>query len=335
MNILAIETSCDDTAAAILNNGRVLSNIIASQDEHIQYGGVVPELASRAHIAKIVPVVRRALHVAQTEVSAIDAVAATAGPGLIGSLMVGLTFAKSLAMARRVPFLGVHHIEGHLHSAALEHPALRPPFLCLVVSGGHTLLVHVRDFRKYELLGKTRDDAAGEAFDKVAKILHLPYPGGPSVETLAKRGDEKAIKFPVARLKGGAYDFSFSGLKTAVLYYHEALPENERERQRANIAAAFQKAVADALLRSLRRAAKNTGAQQVVLAGGVARNKYLARRASELAAERGFSIYIPEAQYCSDNAAMIGKVAALMLRRGLVSELAMPPEPNLALPGLF
>ena len=232
MTILAIESSCDETAAAVTRDDELLANVIASQQEHLKYGGVVPELASRAHIAKIVPVVQQAVDDSGLGLDAIDAVAATYGPGLVGSLLVGLTFAKGLALARNLPFLGVNHIEGHLFSATLEHPELRTPFLCLVISGGHTILAVVRGIGDYEILGQTIDDAAGEAFDKVAKVLGLPYPGGPAVEKLAAQGDPSAIRFPIARLKSGDFDFSFSGLKTAVLYHYRGLSPEQQEQQR-------------------------------------------------------------------------------------------------------
>lgn len=295
------------------------------------YGGVVPELASRAHIAKIVPVVQKALAQAGITASAIEAVAATYGPGLVGSLMVGLTFAKGFALSRKIPFLGINHLEGHLFSAMLEFPGAEPPFLGMVVSGGHTLLVRVHDVGRYEILGQTRDDAAGEAFDKVAKILHLPYPGGPAIEQVAREGNVCAIKFPVAKMKVKNLDFSFSGLKTAVLYFYNSLSEEERQSRRADIAAAFQHAVCEALMRNLRRAVKRTGSQRVVLAGGVARNGYLRAVAEQLAGELGFQLFVPSAEYCTDNAAMIGQVAALQLQRGETSALDLAPVPNLAL----
>lgn len=268
MKVLAIETSCDETAAAVLDNGILRSSIVASQQVHLPYGGVVPELASRAHIAKIVPVVERALQEAALSLDELDSVAATYGPGLIGSLLVGLTFAKGLALSRNIPFIGIDHIEGHIFSGLLEQPDLRPPFLSLVVSGGHTLLVEVRDVGVYKLLGQTRDDAAGEAFDKVAKILGLPYPGGPAIDNLAKEGNPHAIDFPVSRLKGNSLDFSFSGLKTAVLYYYEALPEEERRRQKADIAASFQAAAVRALVGNVKKALRRTSLRTLVAAGG-------------------------------------------------------------------
>ncbi len=331
MKLLAIETSCDETAAAVFRDGQLLSNIVASQQEHLKWGGVVPELASRAHIIKIVPVVEQALQEAGIPLEEIDAVAATYGPGLIGSLLVGLTFAKGIALSRNIPFLGVNHLEGHLFSAMIEHPDLPMPFLALVVSGGHTFLALVHDIGRYEILGETRDDAAGEAFDKVAKILNLPYPGGPSIEKLARDGDENAIQFPVAKLKGNAYDFSFSGLKTAVLYYYNKLSDEDKHRRRADVAASFQKAVVTALSEKVALAVQRSRIRHVVVAGGVARNRSLADAIRTLAEKHDFQVYIPSLQYCTDNAAMIGKAADLFFRRGKSSSLDLPPRPNLTL----
>ncbi|MDQ7054571.1 MAG: tRNA (adenosine(37)-N6)-threonylcarbamoyltransferase complex transferase subunit TsaD [candidate division KSB1 bacterium] len=331
MTLLAIETSCDETAAAVLRDGQLLSSVVASQQEHLKWGGVVPELASRAHIIKIVPVVQQALNEANVDLNDIEGVAATYGPGLIGSLLVGLTFAKGLAMSRKVPFLGVNHLEGHLFSAMIEYPDLPMPFLALVVSGGHTILALVQDIGRYHILGETRDDAAGEAFDKVAKILDLPYPGGPSIEKLAREGNPEAVKFPVAKLKGNPYDFSFSGLKTAVLYYYNKLSDAEKKRQRADVAASFQKAVVRALSEKVALAVKKKNIRHVVVAGGVARNRRLADAISALAEKHDFEVYIPSLQYCTDNAAMIGKAADLFFRQGKSSPLNLPPRPNLTL----
>ncbi len=331
MTILAIETSCDETAAAVLQDGRLLSSVVASQEEHLQYGGVVPELASRAHIAKIAPVTREALKQADVTLEAVDHIAATHGPGLVGSLLVGLTFAKGLALAQNVPFLGVNHLEGHLYSILLDHPRLSFPYLALIVSGGHTILCLVHGVAKVKVLGQTRDDAAGEAFDKVAKILELPYPGGPAVEKLAAEGDPRAVKFPVARLKGGRFDFSFSGLKTAVLYHFNRLSVEEREAQRANIAASFQEAVVRALTRNIEKALKKYKVGTVVLAGGVARNRRLAEACAETAAAHGARCLVPSPAFCTDNAAMIAKAAELQFGLGRRSPLSLAPCPNLTL----
>lgn len=331
MTLLAIESSCDETSAAVLRDGKILSNIIASQDEHIRYGGVVPELASRAHIAKITDVVALALSRAETGMDEIETVAATCGPGLIGSLLVGLTFAKGIALSRKLPFYGINHLEGHLFSACLENPDLKPPFLSLIVSGGHTLLVQVEAIGRYRILGQTRDDAAGEAFDKVAKILGLPYPGGPEIETLAEKGDAAAVTFPVASLKTDAPDFSFSGLKTAVLYHYRQLAAPVPEAQKANIAAAFQDAVVRALAGNLETAMQQTKAKRITLAGGVAQNETLRSRLQRLAESAGCAFFSPRAEYCTDNAAMIAYAAFLRSGTFPPSPLTTGATPNLPL----
>ncbi len=333
MKILALETSCDETAAAVLDGTRLRANVIASQDIHIVYGGVVPELASRAHMQKVSQVVRRALDEAGTTLAEIDAFAVTCGPGLAGSLLVGLSFAKGLALSQRKPLIGINHLEGHLFSATLEHPHLEPPFLALIVSGGHTLLVLVHDVARYEILGQTIDDAAGEAFDKVAKILGLPYPGGPSVQKAAEQGDPLAESFPVAKIKGRPYDFSFSGLKTAVLYRWRALAESAQEQSLADIAASFQHAVIQALVPKISRAVKKHGLGSVVIAGGVARNSALRAAVLEAGQRDGFEAYIPAGEFCTDNAAMIAQVAALRLARGEQSDFSLVARPQMDLAG--
>lgn len=332
MRLLAIETSCDETAASVLRDGRVESNVIASQEEHIRYGGVVPELASRAHITKIVPVTRLALAKANTNLQEIEAVAVTYGPGLIGSLLVGLTFAKGIALSRRLPFYGINHLEGHLFSCHIEHPKIEMPFLSLIVSGGHTILSRVNAPGAYEILGQTIDDAAGEAFDKVAKVLGLPYPGGPAVEILAKEGDPGYIKFPVANLKQSALDFSFSGLKTAVLYHYQSLTDRERNRHRADIAAAFQQAVIHALQRNVEKALEQYPVRHFAISGGVAQNKTLAAALREAVESRNCAFFAPSPQYCTDNAAMIGLAAYLRANHNHpASPLSLPAVPNLPL----
>lgn len=325
MRILAIESSCDDTAAAVLLDGRVLSSVVASQDAvHGEYGGVVPELASRSHIRAITPTIERALVAGGTTLEDVDAVAATCGPGLIGSLLVGLSTAKAIAYARRLPFLGVNHLEGHLLSVQLDR-RVEFPYLALLVSGGHTSLYHAEALGRYRLLGATRDDAAGEAFDKVAKILGLGYPGGPAIDRLARRGDPAAIRFPRARLKSHArtrpFDFSFSGIKTAVwLHVRE---RGAGEDTRPDIAASFQDAVIDMLLDTTFAAAEATGARRVVIAGGVSANSQLRRRALAEGKAAGLEILIPSLEYCTDNAAMIGLAAAYRLERGERSPLSL------------
>ena len=326
MKILAIESSCDDTAAAVLDGGVVRSSIVASQDAvHTEYGGVVPELASRSHIRAITPTITTALDEAGVGLDDLDAVAATYGPGLVGSLLVGLCAAKAIAYARRLPFLGVNHLEGHLLSVQLERPVAFP-YVALLVSGGHTSLYLARGLGDYAMLGATRDDAAGEAFDKVAKLLGLGYPGGRVIDALAQRGDRAAIRFPRARLKTRAgaprrFDFSFSGIKTAVaLHVRE---HGAGEAARADIAASFQEAVIDMLLEQAFAAAEACNATRLVLAGGVSANSRLRARAAATAAERGLEVIIPPLRYCTDNAAMIALAAHHRLQRGERDDLTL------------
>jgi N6-L-threonylcarbamoyladenine synthase len=332
MTILGIETSCDETAAAVWQDGRLKSNIVASQAVHIEFGGVVPELASRAHMQTILPVIRSALNEAGVTKRDLDAVAVTYGPGLMGSLVVGVNVAKSMAMALGIPWIGINHLEGHLFSTSVEADGPQPPFLALIISGGHTLLVHVHEWGDYTLLGQTRDDAVGETFDKVAKMLDLPYPGGPEIDRLASKGDPGKIDFPQARFKDSSeYAFSYSGLKTAVLYHLHQLPPEERRAQRADIAASFQRAAIESLLYTTLRALEDTGLSELVLAGGVARNRYLRTRLQELAQENGITYHIPSPILCTDNAAMIARAAAFRLERGEHSGHDLSPDPSLDL----
>lgn len=325
MKVLAIESSCDDTAAAVLDDGVVRSSIVASQDDvHSAYGGVVPELASRSHIRAITPTVERALADAGIGLDDLDAVAATYGPGLVGSLLVGLCTAKAIAYARDLPFLGVNHLEGHLLSVQLDRP-VEFPYVALLVSGGHTSLYLARALGDYALLGATRDDAAGEAFDKVAKLLGLGYPGGRVLDALAQSGDREAIRFPRARLKvaraGRRFDYSFSGIKTAVaLHIRE---HGADDAGRADVAASFQEAVVDMLLDQAFAAAESCAVNRLVLAGGVSANSRLRDRAAATAAERGIEVIIPSLRYCTDNAAMIGLAAYYRLRRGERDDLSL------------
>lgn len=312
MLILAIETSCDDTAASLfLGPRRVLSSVVSTQEEvHREYGGVVPELASRRHMENIVPVVRAALDLAGVALKEVEAVAVTRGPGLVGSLFVGLMFAKAIAYARALPFVGVNHLMGHLLAVFLEREVAFP-FVGLVVSGGHTSLYLARDFLDYQLLGETRDDAAGEAFDKVAKLLGLGYPGGPIIEKLAREGDPQAIPFPRPMMEEG-FAFSFSGLKTAVRNYVARNPAPDLK----DIAASFQEAVFDVLISKALRAAEAFGTPRIVVSGGVAANRRLRERFSEEAGRRGLEVYFPSPRYCTDNAAMIALAGYELLRAG-------------------
>lgn len=329
--ILGIESSCDETAASVVKNGRtVLSNIISSQIElHKLYGGVVPEIASRKHIEKINQVITQSLEEANLTLKDIDAVAVTYGPGLVGALLVGVSHAKAISYAAHKPLVGIHHIEGHISANYIEHPKLTPPFLCLVVSGGHTHLVMVKDYGSYEIIGKTRDDAAGEAFDKVARAIGLGYPGGPKIDKLAKEGNKEAIKFPRAHVNGAEYDFSFSGVKSAVLNYINGCKMKGEEFIAADIAASFQDSVVDVLVSRTIEAAKEFKMDKIALAGGVASNSAL-REGMRLACEkRNLELYYPSPILCTDNAAMIGAAGYYEYIRGTRHGLDLNAVPNL------
>jgi len=333
MNILAIESSCDETAAAVVQDGRkVLSNIISSQIEiHKLYGGVVPEIASRKHIEKVIQVVDEALKEASLTMDEIDAVAVTYGPGLVGALLVGVSAAKSIAFAHNKPLIGVHHIEGHISANYIENEELEPPFLCLVVSGGHTNLVIVKDYGEYEVLGKTRDDAAGEAFDKVARAIGLGYPGGPKIQKISEEGNKDAIAFPRAKVADNPFDFSFSGLKSSVLNYINSCEMKGEEINKADIAASFQEAVVDVLVSHTIEGAKQLGFKKIAMAGGVASNAVLREEMKEACERRGFKFYHPSPILCTDNAAMIGAAAYYDYKKGLISDLTLNAVPSLKL----
>ncbi len=338
--ILGIETSCDETAVAVLEGTgdpspsaiKLRSNIIASQIAlHRQFGGVVPEVASRCHVETIIPVMDEALSEAGVSLSDITVVAATHGPGLVGAVLVGLSAAKALALAQDIPFVGVNHIEAHMYANFIEHPDLAPPFVCLVVSGGHSDLVYLKDYGDYEVMGRTRDDAAGEAFDKVARTLGLSYPGGPAIDLAAREGDSQAVRFPRAFLEEGSYDFSFSGLKTAVVNYVANARRKEREVFVPDIAASFQEAVVDVLVTKTLRAACEIGVNTVALAGGVAANSRLRQELSRRAIEKGMDVRYPSPILCTDNAAMVACVGYFRLVSGELSSLDLPAVPNLHL----
>lgn len=331
--ILAIETSCDETAAAVVVNGaEVRANIIASQiTVHRRYGGVVPEIASRRHMEAIVPVVNEALAEAEVSFAGLDAVAVTYGPGLVGALLVGLAYAKSLAFGLGKPLLGVHHLLGHIYAGFLHYPRLPLPAVCLVVSGGHTNLVYLEGHEKRRIIGATRDDAAGEAFDKVGRVLGLPYPGGPELEKLALEGDPQAISFPRAWLEEGSFDFSFSGLKSAVInYLHHARQTNQKVN-RADVAAAFQAAAIEVLVSKTIQAAQKFAARSVMLAGGVAANKILRHGMLSAGAEIGLPVICPPPRLCTDNAAMIGCAAYYQYLRREYAPLSLNAIPYLPL----
>lgn len=331
VKILAIETSCDETACAVVRNGReVLSNVIYSQiDLHTVFGGVVPEIASRKHIEKINPVIEKALRDAETSLQEVDAIAVTYGPGLVGALLVGVAEAKALAYAAGKPLVGVHHIEGHISANYIEHPDLEPPFLCLVASGGHSHLVLVKDYGLYEIIGRTRDDAAGEAFDKVARAIGLGYPGGPKIDREAAKGNPEAIAFPRAKIVDNPYDFSFSGLKSAVLNYLNQCSMKGEEVNRADVAASFQQAVVDVLCEHTIRAAQDLGMNQVAIAGGVAANSALRRQMEARCRDENFDFIYPSLIYCTDNAAMIGTAGYYEYMRGVRHGWDLNAIPNL------
>ncbi|MFV0466998.1 MAG: tRNA (adenosine(37)-N6)-threonylcarbamoyltransferase complex transferase subunit TsaD [Lachnospiraceae bacterium] len=333
IKILAIESSCDETAASVVINGRdVRSNIISSQiDLHTLYGGVVPEIASRKHIERINQVIQEALVQAEMTLDDLDAIGVTYGPGLVGALLVGVAEAKAISFARKIPLVGVHHIEGHICANYIEHPELEPPFLCLVVSGGHTHLVKVLNYRNYEILGRTVDDAAGEAFDKVARAIGLGYPGGPKIEQAARSGNPCAIPFPRAKVTGSAYDFSFSGMKSAVLNYLNSCQMKGAEINKDDVAASFQQAVIDVLAGNVEKVLKETGIKKFAIAGGVASNQTIRKALKTVCEKFQVDFYCPSPIYCTDNAAMIGAAAYQDYMAGIRSGMDLNAVPNLKL----
>ncbi len=316
-NILAIESSCDETSASVIANGKVLNNIIATQAVHQKYGGVVPELASRAHQQNIVAVVNEALEKSSTKVTDLDAVAFTRGPGLMGSLLVGVSFAKGLSLGLRIPMIEINHMQAHVLAHFIEEPMPAFPFLCLTVSGGHTQIVLVKDHLEMEVIGQTRDDAVGEAFDKAAKILDLPYPGGPLIDVYAQRGDDKAFKFPETVMPG--LDFSFSGIKTAFLYFlRDEKKKNPTfvDENLPDICASLQRHLVNMLLTRVLQASEKTGITEIAIAGGVSANSGLRTGLAALGVEKGWKVYIPAFEYCTDNAAMIAMAAYYKFKKG-------------------
>lgn len=331
--ILAIESSCDETAAAVVKNGReVLSNIISSQIAlHTVYGGVVPEIASRKHIEKINQVIEAALKEADVTLNDITAIAVTYGPGLVGALLVGVSVAKAISFASGLPLVGVHHIEGHINANYIENKGLEPPYICLVVSGGHSHLVKVKDYGEYEILGKTRDDAAGEAFDKVARAIGLGYPGGPKIDKVSREGNAEAIHFPRAKVVDAVYDFSFSGLKSAVLNYLNSCEMKGIPVSQADVAASFQKAVVDVLVEHSMNAVEECGLRKFAIAGGVASNTSLRESLIKECSSRNIEFYCPSPVLCTDNAAMIGAAGYYEYIKGVRHGYDLNAVPNLRL----
>lgn len=331
--ILAIESSCDETAAAVVRNGReILSNVIYSQIAlHTQFGGVVPEIASRKHIEKINQVIEQALQDADVTLKEIDGIAVTYGPGLVGALLVGVAEAKAISFATGIPLVGVHHISGHISANYIEHKELEPPFVCLVASGGHSHLVLVKDYGEYDIIGRTRDDAAGEAFDKVARAIGLGYPGGPKIDKVSREGNPDAISFPRAKVAENEYDFSFSGLKSAVLNYLNSCQMRGEQVNQADVAASFQKAVVDVLTEHSLHAVKSYSCNKFAIAGGVASNSALRTALGQECAKRGIEFYYPSPVYCTDNAAMIGVAGYYEFIKGVRHGYDLNAVPNLKL----
>ena len=325
MKILSIESSCDETAAAVIEDGRrIISSVVATQvEEHKLYGGVVPEIASRRHCESICGVVRETLAQAQTGLDGIDALAVTYAPGLIGALLVGVNFAKGLALTAEKPLVPVHHLRGHIAANYISHPGLQPPFLCLVVSGGHSHIVEVSDYTSMRIIGRTRDDAAGEAFDKTARTMGLPYPGGVHMDKLAENGNPDAFVFPVPKVSGSPYDFSFSGLKTAVINTIHNMQQKGIDIPREDMAASVRQSVVNILTDRFLLAAKDLEQKRLVLAGGVSANSLLRRRMTELCSELGYELYYPELSLCGDNAAMIGAQGYFEFLKGNVADMSL------------
>ncbi|GAB2631930.1 tRNA (adenosine(37)-N6)-threonylcarbamoyltransferase complex transferase subunit TsaD [Belliella aquatica] len=330
VNILAIESSCDETSASIISNGKILNNIVATQSVHEKYGGVVPELASRAHQQHLIPVVHEAIESSGIAKNELSAIAFTKGPGLMGSLMVGVSFAKSFAFALGIPLIDINHMEAHILAHFIDEPKPQFPFICLTVSGGHTQLVLVKDYLEMEVVGETMDDAVGEAFDKTAKLLGLPYPGGPLIDKYAKEGNPKAFQFPISDMPG--LTFSFSGIKTAVLYFlRDNLKENSQfvEQNLADICASVQYTLIKTLMQKLKKAAKQYKIKDIAIAGGVSANSGLRNELELMSKELGWNVFIPKFEYCTDNAAMIAMAAHFKYQRSQFCDLDVSPEARL------
>jgi N6-L-threonylcarbamoyladenine synthase len=332
MRVLGIETSCDETAVAVVEGGRnVLAEFVYSQVEHTEFGGIVPEIASRQQLRKIAPLFEACKAAYPVSPGTIDGIAVTYGPGLIGSLLVGLSFAKGLAYGWQLPLIGINHLEGHIFASLLSDNSIQPPFICLIVSGGHTLLVKVKDWCEYAVLGSTRDDAAGEAYDKVAKLLGLGYPGGHKIDKLAKDGDRGFHRFPIARFKEGEYQFSFSGVKTSVVLYLKDKDDAFKQQHLGDICASFQESVVEMLVTPTLSAALEHGIKMVSVGGGVAANSRLREVLQQRAWHHGIRVFFPELRYCTDNAAMIAAAGCLRLQRGQKSGYDLTATPYLPL----
>ncbi len=331
MIVLGIESSCDETSASIVKDYKMLSNVVYSQEIHSEYGGVVPELASREHQKNITYVVDRAISKSKVNINDIDGIAVTYGAGLKGALLVGLNFAKGMSMALDIPYVGVNHLEGHLFSNIMENKEIKFPFISLIVSGGHTQIWRVKKIGEYDLLANTVDDAAGEAFDKGARLLGLSYPGGPEIQRVSERGDSGFYNFPRPRVKKSKYDFSFSGLKTALLYKVREIGDEEMRKNVSNIAASYQEAIVDTLLDRIDRISTEENINQISIAGGVAANKRFREKSEELSSKNNISIYFPDLSLCTDNAAMIAMAGYEKLSSGVHSDLALEANPNLSL----
>ena len=331
MLILGIESSCDETAGAICNDGEIISNVVLSQIIHKQFGGVIPEIASREHDSQITTIIHKALEKANISLSDIEAIAVTFGAGLMGALLVGLNFAKGLSIALEIPYIGVNHLEGHLYASFISYPQMKYPYLCLLVTGGHTQIWEVQSPGKYILHSTTVDDAAGEAFDKGACILGLTYPGGPEIEKMAQNGDPEKYNFPIPKVKSNPLNFSFSGLKTALLYKTREMPNNDIEDNKCNIAASYQEAIIKSLLHRLTKVISLTGIKQISIVGGVAANKRFRKLSEKLKDDLITEIYFPTLEYCTDNAAMIAIAGYEKLKKGIYSPLSLKANPNLPL----
>ena len=332
MNILGIETSCDETSASIISDGKLISNIIYTQQIHSKYGGVVPELASQEHLNEIIAVINKSLDEAHLKLSNLNAIAVTYGPGLMGSLLVGLNFVKAMSLSLKIPFLGINHLEGHLFSNYIDNKNISFPNICLLVSGGHTQIWLIKNYNSFSLIGETTDDAAGEAFDKGARILGLGYPGGPEIDKISKNGDINFFNFPRPKVKNSPYSFSFSGLKTALLYYSQKITEEEFKNNISDIAASYQEAILDCLFNALKNTIKDyPEVKDIYISGGVAANNRLREKSKQFKSDYKKNIILPKLEYCTDNAAMIAMAAYQKIVNGQKSEYDLVPRPNLKL----